>query len=267
VQTTLWSMIDFLRNVSVLFRQGAQRVAGQVGNIALPKQTGAGTTAWLSTETAQVSESNATFSQVAGTGKTVAITMDMSRQLLKQISPDTEAAVKRSLAANIALAGDNAGINGTGASGQPTGILNTAGIGTASGTTLGHAALVEVQVDVADSNAILNPNTLGYVTTPSVAQTLTSRQQFASTDSPVWQGAIHQGMVEGLLAISSKQMPASTLLYGDWSSVLVPEWGSLIVEVDPFSNFKTGIVSLRCLWTIDILVTQPAAFSAISSIS
>lgn len=267
VQSTLGSFIEYLRNVSVVFRLGAQRVAGQVGNLVLPKQTGAGTTVWLSNETVQASESNATFAQVSGTPKTAAIYTEMSRQLLKQISPDTEAAVKRSLAANIAVTVDAAAITGSGASGQPVGILSTAGIGTVSGTTLGYTGLVEAQVDIADSNAILDPRALGYVTTPTVAQTLKSRQRFTGTDSPLWAGAIHAGTIEGVQALSTKNTPASTMIYGDWSGLIIAEWSSLIVEVNPFTNFPASIVGVRCLWTVDVLVQHPLSFTAITSIT
>jgi HK97 family phage major capsid protein len=267
VETTLGSFIEVLRNVSVVFRTGAQRVAGLVGNLVLPKQTGDGTSVWLPTEATQVAETNDTFAQVTGTPKICGIFIDMSRQLLKQISPDVDAAVKRSMAAKVALTVDQAALVGTGNSGQPQGITNTPAIGGTSGTSLAVAGLVNVQTDVADANAILNPATLGYVTTPLVAQLLKARPDFVASTQPVWKGAIHQGTIEGVQALSTNQLPANTMIYGDWSTLVIAEWGTLMVEVDPFTKFTSGIVGVRSLWTDDVLVQHPSAFTLISSIT
>ena len=267
VATKLGSLIEHLRAVSVVFRLGAVRVSGNIGNLALPKQTGNGTAVWLPTEATQVPESNATFTQVAGTPKTCGVYQEISRLLLKQISPDTEAAVKRSLASNLALTVDQAALVGTGASGQPQGITATPGIGGFSGTALAVAGLIDVQTDLADANAILNPATLGYATTPLVAKLLKTRPDFVASTQPVWKGAIHQGQIEGVQALSSRQLPVDTLIYGDWSTLVVAEWGTLVVEVDPFTQFKSGIVGVRSLWTVDTILQHPAAFTLISAIT
>jgi HK97 family phage major capsid protein len=267
VASTLGSFIDYLRNVSVVFRLGAQRITGHIGNLVLPKETGAGTSVWLPTEASSITETNETFGQVTGTPKTAAIYTEISRLLLKEISPDIESRVKRGLAEKVALTVDEAALVGTGASGQPLGISGTAGIGGVVGTSLGYAGLVEAQTDIADGNAIVNPLTLAYVTPPLVAQLLKGRQRFTSTDSPLWAGAIHQGLIEGVTALSSRQLPANTMIYGDFSSLLIAEWGSLVVEVDPFTKFTSGIVGVRSLWTVDVLVQHPGAFTLISSIT
>lgn len=261
------SFIDSLRNASVVFRLGATRLPGQRENIVLPKQVGNSTIAWLSTETSQAAESTSSFTQVSGTPKTAASYSEISEKLLKQSNPAAEGIVTRGLAADLAVGVDAAAVNGTGANGQPTGILQTSGIGSVSGTALGYAGLVEAQTDIADNNAVLDPNALGYCTTPLIAQVLKGRQRFTSTDSPLWKGAIHAGEIEGVQALSTKNMPANTLLYGDWSSVIVAEWGVLIVELNPFADFRAGIVGVRALWSVDVLVQQPVSFTPITSIT
>ena len=259
--------IDVLRKRSVVFRLGAQRLPGQRDNLAIPRQATDPTITWLSDETTQAAESTPTLTQVAGTPHTAGAYNEWSRKLLQQTDPELEAKVMGSTASAVAVGVDAAALNGTGTSGQPTGVLQTAGIGTVSGTTLAYAGLVEAQVDIADNNAVLDPNALGYVSTPTIAQTLKSRQRFTGTDSPLWLGAIHAGTIEGVQALSTKNMPASTMIYGDWSSLIVAEWGVLVVEVNPFADFKAGIVGVRALWTIDVLVQQPLSFTAITSIT
>jgi HK97 family phage major capsid protein len=162
---------------------------------------------------------------------------------------------------------DSAIINGDGANGKPTGIRNTAGIGTFSGTTLGLAALSEAQEDVLAANAMLNPATLGYATTPAVAKLLKGRQRFTGSDTPLWQGALHDGQIEGVRSIASLQLPTATMVYGDWSQVLVPEWGALAVGLNPYANFPAGIVGIRAMWFIDVIVRHAPSFTVASSIT
>src|SRR2546425_1208440 len=65
VSTTNVSFIDFIRNRSVLYRMGAQRLPGLQGNAAIPKQTNTAPATWLTVETTQAAEGNQVFAQVA----------------------------------------------------------------------------------------------------------------------------------------------------------------------------------------------------------
>jgi len=165
------------------------------------------------------------------------------------------------------LALDAAVINGSGAAGQPIGILNTPGIGAFTGTTLGLTALSDAQLDILTANALLNPTALGFAATPAVANLLKNRPRFTSTDTPLWQGALHDGQIEGVRSIASQQMPAATMLYGDWSQILIPEWGVLAIELDPFTKFQSAIVGMRVLSSVDVIVRQPSSFTVATSIT
>ena len=261
------SFIDALRNVALAYRVGVQRMPNQRENLTFPRQTDSATVAWLNTETTPATESTLTFGQVAGAPHTASVYTEISHQLLEQSNPAVEGVVTTGFAKDLAVAVDGAVFTGSGANGQPLGIIGTAGIGGVTGTSLGYAGLVEAQTDIANSNAIVNPTSLAHVTTPAVAQLLKGRQRFTGTDSPLWRGAIHEGEIEGVRAFSTKQMPTASMLYGDFSSVIVVEWGVLALEVNPFSDFKAGIVGVRGLWSIDVLVLHPASFTLISSIT
>lgn len=267
VGTKNLSFVDRLRNTSISSRLGVQFMPGQREHLTVPKGSGGATGTWLSTETSQAVESTPTFTQIASSPHTCAAYCEISQRLLDQGGPAGEAIVTGVIADDLAVTVDGAVINGSGASGQPTGILNTAGIGSASGAALGYTGLVAAQKTVADGNSIINPLTLGYATNPTEAERLKGRQRFTGTDSPLWRGALHDGEIEGVRAIASKQLPSATLLFGDWSTVLIPEWGVLAVEVNPFADFKSAIVGIRCLWTVDVIVTNPSSFVAITSIT
>jgi HK97 family phage major capsid protein len=265
VETSNQSFIEMLRNRSVAMTMGSTNLSGLQGNVTVPKQTAAATAVWLANEASTITESQQTFAQLTLTPKTVGAYTEISRLLTLQSSPSAEAITMTDLSRVTALAVDLAVLSGSGASGQPTGIINTAGIGAVTGTTLGYAGILEFQTDVAAANVM--PTRGGYVTTPSVAALLMQRARFSNTDTPLWTGNIWNGQVSGFPAMSSLQMAAASMLFGDWSSVIVAEWGVLELEVNPYANFQAGIIGVRAIYTVDVGIRYPAAFSLATTIT
>lgn len=265
VETANVGFIELLRNVSVLMKMGAFRLTGLQGNVTIPKQSAAGTAYWLTNEATAITESQQTFVQVAMSPKNVGGYTEISRQLLLQSNPSAEALVMADLAAVVGLGIDLAGLSGSGASGQPTGITQTAGIGSVTGTSLAYDDIVEFQTDTAAGNALFDQS--GYVTTPAVAGLLKQRVKFSSTASPIWEGKLLNGEVDGYRAMASNQMAAATMLFGNFATVILAEWGVLEIEVNPFANFPAGIVGVRAIASVDIGVRYPTAFSLASSIT
>lgn len=265
VGTENMSFIELLRNRSVAYRLGARRMSGLVGNITVPRQTAAATAYWLSTESTAVTESQPTFGQMALSPKTVGAYTEISRQLMLQSSPDAEGLVVGDLGAVCALALDVGALRGSGASGEPTGIVNTGGIGSVTGTSIAYAGILEFQTDVATAN--VRPVAGGYATTPSVAALLMQRVKFTSTASPLWEGNVWDGQMSGFAAMSSNQMSSASMLFGDWSQLVIGEWGILQVEVNPYANFQAGIVGVRAMVTVDVGLRYAGAFSLATSIT
>lgn len=259
------NFIDLLRNRSVLAQMGAYMLTGLVGNVTIPKQTGAATAVWLANEATAGTESQPVIGQLALTPKNVMAYTEISRQLMLQSSPAADGIVMNDLAQVIALGIDTAGLSGSGAAGQPLGITGTAGVGSVTGTTLGYAGIVEFQTDVAQANALALSS--GYVTTPTVAGLLKQRQRFASTDTPIWQGNILDGEIEGFKAMSSMQMAAASMIFGDWSQIVIGEWGMLEIALNPYANFTSAITGIRAIQTCDIGIRVPGAFSLATSIT
>ncbi|MBK7813868.1 MAG: phage major capsid protein [Rhodocyclaceae bacterium] len=219
------TFIDALRNRSICAAMGATFMAGLKGNVTIPKQTAAATAQWLANEGTAITESQQTLGQVALTPKNVGAYTEFSRQLLMQSNPAVDRLIMDDLAKVIGLAVDAAAINGSGASGQPTGILNTAGIGSVSGTSLGYTGCMGLVSTLGTANALDESGSVGFVTTPTVAALLMQRQRFTSTDSPVWEGNLLDGTVAGLRAMSSNGMPSATMLAGNWQDLVIGESG------------------------------------------
>ena len=260
------SFIDLQRKRMVLATLGATILPGLVGNVTIPKLTAGGTAYWLTNEATAITESQQTLGQVSMSPKNVGAYTEFSRQLLLQANPGVDSLIANDLAMVLALAIDLAALNGSGASGQPTGLLSTAGIGSVTGTSLNYAGILEFQADIAAAN-VSDPQAIGFLTTPSVAALLMQRQAFASTDSPLWEGNMLNGTVAGVRAAASTQCPTATAICGDWAELLIGEWSFLEIATNPYANFAGGIIGLRAMQTVDVGVRQPGAFSVATSIT
>jgi len=260
------SFIDILRARSRAAQLGMTMLTGLVGNVAIPKLTGPSTAYWLTNEATAITESNATFSQLALAPKTLGAYTELSRLLMLQSTPAAEALVMNDFAKVMALAIDLAVFEGSGASGQPTGISNTGSIGSVVGTSIDLAKCIEFQTDLATGNALAD--NCAYITTPAVAGLLKGRARIASTDSlTLWSGSVLEGQIEGFKATTSTQLTAASMIFGDFSQVVLAEWGMLEIALNPYAQFSTAISGIRAIQTVDVGVRQAAAFSRATSIT
>ena len=259
------SFIDLLRNRAVVAQLGATMMTGLVGNVTIPKQTAAATAYWLTNEATAITESQMTLGQLALSPKNVGAYTELSRQLMLQSSPAADALVMNDLARVLALAIDLAALEGSGASGQPTGISQTAGIGSVTGTSIDYAKVLEFQTDVAGGNALAA--NCAYVTTPAVAALLKQRVAFSSTASPLWEGGILDGNMQGFRAVATNSVTAASMVFGDFSQVVIGEWGMLELALNPYANFAAAISGIRAIQTVDIGIRQAGAFSRATSIT
>lgn len=262
VQTDVTSFIDVLRNRSVVMAMGATMLSGLRDSIAIPRQTAPGTAFWLTNEQTAITESQQVIGQLTMSPKNVGAYTEYSRQLLLQSTLDVESFINADLAAVLALAVDVASLSGPGTAGQPTGITATSGIGTANptaGTNVVYSDLIRFQTTVAGGNALFP--TSGYVTTPAVAGILMGKSRFANTDTPLWNGGILDGQVAGLRGYASLQIAAGNMLFGDFSKLVIGEWGVLQLEVNPYANFQAGIYGVRAMYSCDVGVRYAAAFA------
>lgn len=268
VETANQGFIELLRNKSVAFQLGATRLSGLVGNVMIPKQSAAATAYWLAAETTQITESAQTFVQVPLAPKTVGAYTEVSRLLMLQSSPDAEGLVMADLAKVTAIAVDLAAFHGSGGSGQPQGVVGSSGVGSTTATTIGtgtYGKMLDFQQDLADANALAG--NLGYVTTPAVAKLLAGYSRFANTDTPIWDGNLQEGIVAKVRALTSNQITAGYMIFGNWSELIVGEWGVLAVEANPYANFQAGIVGLRAMYTVDVAVRHGESFSVSTSVA
>jgi HK97 family phage major capsid protein/HK97 family phage prohead protease len=295
VQTDLMDQdfIEFLRNNGVMLQLGVRTMPGLVGNVAIPRRSGVASTYYLSTQTTAITQSESTFDQVTLAPKNLAALSKYSRQTLLQGTPGIEELVRRDLTDGINLAIDLGILNGSGASGQPTGIMQTSGIGSVAMGTNGAAITMEKVVDleaaVMNVNGAVNPGNVAYLTNYKVMAALKKLRAGGSTttDGPFLfntDGAtIGRGptpaQLNGYPLASTNQVPSnlvkgtsgavcSALLMGDFSQAIVGFWGNgLEITVgEDQDDFSKALTSVRGIVTYDVAVRDPKSFAAILDI-
>ena len=57
----------------------------------------------------------------------------------------------------------------------------------------------------------------------------------------------------------------SSLIYGNWSDLIIGEWGALEILANPYSpGFANGDVDIRVLQSVDIAVRHAASFAVVT---
>jgi len=274
------SFIDLLRNRMVVRSLGATVLGGLDGNISIPRQTGGGTAYWVA-EGGQPTEADQTFDNLSLSPKGVAALTQTTLQNIMQSSLDMEAFIRSDLAKVIALAIDLAAINGSGTGNQPTGILNTTGIGSVAMGTNGAALsdvdpFVDLETAVADANADIG--TMNYLTNAKVVGAL--KKLKTTTGEYLFKEPIRDlpsavGSVNGYNLARSNQVPKnltkgtgtnlSAALFGVWEELIIGEWGALNVQVDPYTA-GIGNIKISVLQFVDLGVRHAQSFAAITDI-
>jgi HK97 family phage major capsid protein len=268
------SLIPLLRNKMVVGRAGATMMSGLVGNLELPRQTGAASATWQ-TETGAPGNSSQTFDQVSLSPQRLSAVTAFSKQLLAQSQLDVQGIVRDDLLKIVALAQDNAALQGTGTSNQPVGILNTqANVGssgvysyTAPSVTFASGYptwtnIVQFEGNVENLNVDLDDNTCAYIVSPAVKafwKTLAQTDPRATNqfypkflmEEVRTENDGRCGMINGYKAFATNQLNATNqVIFGKFSDLVIGTWGGLDLITDPYTlaaNFQVRvIVNLLC---------------------
>ena len=250
--------IDVLRNASSVMQAGATMLTGLSGDVKIPKKTAASSGAWIATEGGASTESEPTFGQVTMSPKTVGAFTDITRLMMMQSSLDIESLVRNDLSTGIALAIDNGALQGSGSSGQPTGIKNTSGINAPTSFAAANPTFAEVvamETAVAEDNALMG--NLAYILPASMLGALKTTAKDTGSGLFVADG----NQLNGYNAIVSNQVTAGDLYFGNFADLLIGMYGGLDITVDPYTASTSGTVRIVALQTCDVAVRHAVSFA------
>jgi len=264
------TLVDVLRNRMVMARMGATIMSGMVGIFDLPKKTATSAAYWVA-EAGAPTASNVTVGQIEFTPTTVGAYTDVTRRLINQSSFDAEKITRDDILAVLQLELDRVGLNGSGSSNQPKGILQDSGVSAVSigtdGGALTFAKLVELETAVAAANADLG--TLGYVTSAKGRGQAKTIKKDAGSGIFLWEN----DEMNGYRAMASNQIPSdlekgdgenlTAVIFGNFADAVYAMWGGIDMNIDPYSLSTSGGVRIVMLADCQFKLRRTESFAKI----
>jgi HK97 family phage major capsid protein len=272
IETTNESdFISALYAKNVLIGLGAKRVDGLIGNLVIPKSGGA-TAAWA-TEVAAVADGTPTITSVSGSPKRLGAFGLLSKQLIMQAGNySVEKLVEEDIISAINQALQVAAINGAGGT-EPTGLLGAA-IGSVAGGTNGLAPTAVHLISLEEAVSVLDADTgtLGFLTNPKAKSKLKRTTLDTGSGLFVWDLKTNDELI-GYKAAVTTSVPStlvkgasgavcSAIIFGNFSDLVLANWGGFDVVVNPYSSAKNNQIEIVINTFWDILIRRVASFAA-----
>lgn len=244
---------------SVASRIGVQSVNIPSGAVEWPILTAGATAAWANGELANIGAPQvATTAEVTlQPNHNLGAQMVLSRKSLKQAA-GIENAIRADMGAAIATALDNAVLNGTGATGQPLGLIpgaTTYGISVEEGTLASWADIrAEVQAFM-EANAITDPGQVRIAFPPAVWSTLDGSYVTGTAVTELDRLQSH-----GIRPVLANQVPADHAILTTTVNGIAPAflgvYGAIDMIRDPYTLAGSGQLVLTGIVTLDFTATR-----------
>ena len=274
--------IEALRAKQVMANLGVTFMGGLTNRISIPK-IATGAAAGFVEEAADVSDQSPTDAAVTLQPRTLGAYAQVSRLLALESIPSIEQIVQDDLLRSIADKIEYYAIQGSGSSGQPTGILNNGSVGNVdiSASTdvdaLTWADITTLVQTVEQANGVVNQAALGWLSNPKVKAKLANTARVGSTDSVMllndpWNN-LYGYRAEFTSNVPSDLDPgdggsdASALIFGDFSQLMVGLFGAPSVIVDPYTNSKSGDVVISIMQEVDVALRNAVSFAKTDEVS
>ena len=273
--------IEALRAKQVMSALGVTYMGGLTNRIKMPK-IATGATAGFVEELGNVSDQSQTDGSVDLQPRTLGAYVDISRLLMKESIPAIDQIVQDDLLRSVADRIEYHAINGSGASGQPTGLLNASigNVDISAGTdvaALTWADITDLVKTVEDANGIINAQTLGWLSNPKVKAKMANTVRVASSDSVMllndpWNN-LYGHRAEFTSNVPSNLNPgdggtdASALIFGDFSQLIVGLFGAPDIMIDETTGGLAGTTRIILHQDVDVAVRNTESFAKTDEVS
>ena len=249
VATDKLNILEPLRGKSILAEAGATFLTGLVGNISIPNYTGS-TCGWKG-ELEAADNGKGTFGSVELSPKRLTAYIDISKQFLTQDSVGAEEMLRSDIV-NALIAKLEKTIFGdaVGDTTKPAGIFNGAEVVAPSyaGVCAAEAALTDY---LGDKRFVMSPTAKS-----SFKQTTISGEK--SDLRLLMQG----NEVDGYPVSTSSNVVAGGYAFGDFSELVVAQWGGIDIVVDPYTLATKNAIRLVINAFFDAKVRREGAIKA-----
>lgn len=269
------SIIDPFYAKMAVRQLGARFLSGLVGNIPFPKMGRDTTKPAFKTEVAASQEITATTAVITMSPKRLPAFFEVSELFLRQTDPSIEAWLRDNLLKEIAEVWEKSILHGAGAPAF-SGLAGWSGIGSVAGGTDGLAPteghLIDLETQLGNANA--DAGTLGYLTNSRVRGKLKKTAREAGTDaSKVWDrnnpetplngyATVVSNCVSNTLTKGSATSVCSAIFFGNWSDMVIGQWGGIDLLANPYSRDTEGIIRINAAAFGDSAVLRAESFAA-----
>lgn len=249
VATDKLNILSPLMGKSILAEAGATFLTGLVGNISIPNYTGS-TCGWKG-ELEAADNGKGTFGSVELSPKRLTAYIDISKQFLTQDSVGAEemlrADIVNSLVAKLeqTIFGDAVGDTT-----KPAGIFNGAQVVAPS-----YQGVCDAEAAVTDYSGEKR-----FVMGPS-AKSAFKQATISGTKSDL-RLLLEDGEVDGYPVSDSSNVVAGGYAFGDFSELVVAQWGSIDIVVDPYTLATKNAIRLVINAYFDAKVRRDGAIKA-----
>lgn len=273
-------IIDRLFPASVAAQMGAQMIQIGSGAVEWPVTTSAVTAGWADGETANVAGQTAyvTTDRALKPEHNLGIHMRITRKTLLQSGEALEAAIRRDMNGTMAAELDKAIFLGTGANGQPLGIIPgaaTYGItSTAVDALASWSAIRAAVVRFMTANTATGPSGIKSLIRPELWHLFDDKQAFPGGTESEWDKVVKNigapvQTTNALAAPSGDPKVTQALLTtsaGGVPPIFVGIWGAVDLIRDPYSDAQSGGLRLTALTTADVTVARGAQLQLVTGL-
>lgn len=270
-------IIERLFPASVAGRMGVQMITIDTGAVEWPVTTSAVSAGWADGETANVAGPTvyATTDKALSPDHNLGVQMRITRKTLKQSGEALEAAIRRDMNGAMQSELDKAIFLGTGANGQPLGVITGAATYGIASTAVGAAA----------SWAAFRSAVRGFMTTntangPGDVKALLRPEVWEHMDGTLISGTavsewdrLKANMGELVLTSNALAAPVAdatsallTTSAGGVSPVFVGLWGAVDLIRDPYSDAQAGGLRITALATADVTVARGSQLQLLTGV-
>ena len=196
-------------------------------------------------------ESEMAFNMLQLTPRQAVIRASFSRMLLATSTPSVESIVTRDMSTALSETIDAALLSGPGTGNAPKGILSQ-GVALAEADYANlWAALAGAAKAIEDAN--VDPASIRWLVGPGTAERL--RTSFKADGADATDGQFIATDPAGLMGypvVVSTFCPAQTAVLCAWNDVILSQWGSADLLIDPYTQAEIGMIRVLLYMLVDV---------------
>lgn len=249
VATNLMDVMGSLKAKNVLVKAGARVLENLRGDVQFPLSSSANCQ-W-SDEVSETPTTDLTFTHVKLSPKRLSCVVDVSKQFLLQDSASAEQVIREEILSSINSKLEKTFLSDVqGTNNMPEGIFYNGGTPLLEVSKFADVTNLEAEVE----NANVDGRVV-YLLSPKAKAGFRNMVKGDKTTNLVYEN----GSIDGTESMSTSNIKDKNFAYGDFSNVVIANWGNLDLTVDPMTKASSGLVRLVVNFYCDVKVLRPEA--------